>query len=223
MSSKPAVTGSALLMGATGLVGNAALPLLAEQFRTVWMPGRRPPESALANSHFAPTDFSDFQALDNTVQDVPEVLCIAFGSTIKQAGSQERFREIDHDYPLALARWAVERGTRRICLISAVGADASSRVFYNRVKGELEDALRDLPLQSLHILRPSLLLGPHSGRPLENLSQWIMGPLAPVITARYRPIKAEQLARALVRCAAIRDAEGVAILEGKPLFSPRYR
>ena len=211
-------SGSALLMGATGLVGSAALPLLAEQFETVWLPGRRAPESAPENSHFVQTDFSDFQVLDDTVQDVPEVLCIAFGTTIKQAGSQARFREIDHDYPLALARWAVARGTRRICLITAVGAEASSRVFYNRTKGELEDALRELPLQSLHILRPSLLLGPHPGRPLENLSQWIMGPLAPVITARYRPIKAEQLARTLVGCASQTEATGVSILEGTPLF-----
>ena len=209
---------STMLMGATGLVGSAALPILAAQYDTVWVPGRRAPKAIPENARFVYTDFSDFQALDEAVTPAPNVLCIAFGTTIKQAGSQARFREIDHDYPLALARWAVAHGTRRICLISAVGADAASRVFYNRVKGELEEALQAMSLESLSILRPSLLLGPHPGRPLETLGQWVMGPMAPVLPARIRPIQAAQLARVLVRCAGSDAAIGTRILEGSALF-----
>lgn len=209
---------SAMLMGATGLVGAAALPLLAEKTAKVWLPGRRSPSALPDNAVFVPTDFVDFSTLDAQVVGTPDVLCIAFGTTIKQAGSQERFKEIDLDYPLALARWAVTRGTQRVCLISAVGANALSRVFYNRIKGELEDALSELSFRSVHILRPSLLLGAHSGRPLEQLSQVVMGPLASAFPARVRPIRAEQLARTLVACALNPQDEGRVILEGQPLF-----
>ncbi|MHA7879988.1 MAG: NAD-dependent epimerase/dehydratase family protein [Saccharospirillum sp.] len=214
---------SAMLMGATGLVGNAALTPLARHCQTLWLPGRRAPANAPANSVFIETDFADFSTLDQTVDAAPEVLCIAFGTTIRQAGSQSRFREVDFGYPLALAQWAVNKGTRHICLISAVGANAQSRVFYNRVKGELEEALQALPLSRLHILRPSLLLGPHGQRPMEAISQALLGPIAPLLPARVRPIKAGQLAQTLVACALSTDkAAGeaaTAILEGKPLFS----
>lgn len=211
-------TGDALLMGATGLVGAAALPLLSQRFATVWTPGRRPPPHSPANSAHIETDFTNLSALDDAIPNAPAVLCIAFGTTIKQAGSQAWFKIIDKDYPLALARWALQKGTRRICLISAVGASAHSRVFYNRIKGELEQELKALPLQSLHILRPSLLLGHHPHRPLETLGQTIMGPLAPLFPAKIRPIRASQLAEKMVACAIDNSAEGVQILEGRVLF-----
>lgn len=214
---------SAMLMGATGLVGNAALAPLAEHCHKLWLPGRRLPDNAPANSEFIETDFADFSKLDQKVDVAPEVLCIAFGTTIRQAGSQQRFREVDFGYPLALAQWAVARGTSHICLISAVGANAQSRVFYNRVKGELEEALQALPLSRLHILRPSLLLGPHGHRPMEAISQKLMGPIAPLFPAKVRPINAHQLAQTMVACALSPNkaaGEGVtSILEGKPLFS----
>lgn len=212
-------TKSAMLMGSTGLVGSMALPLLAKQYDKVWLPGRRLPEQAPSNSEFIVTDFTDFSAFDSQVDEAPDVLCIAFGTTIKQAGSQARFQEIDYDYPLALARWAVGRGTQRVCLISAVGANAQSKVFYNRVKGALEDALYELPLRSLHILRPSLLLGPHARRPMESISQKIFGPIAPILPASIRPIEATQLAQKLVDCAVKPAGEGRVILEGKSLFN----
>ncbi|MCH8552185.1 MAG: NAD-dependent epimerase/dehydratase family protein [Natronospirillum sp.] len=214
---------SALLMGATGLVGSAALPLLAQAFDTVWTPGRRLPSNAPGNSHFVETDYSDLSPLNKAIAEPPEVVCIAFGTTIKQAGSQERFATVDRDYPLALARWALGRGAQRLCLISAVGADVQSRVFYNRIKGELEQALRDMPWQSLHILRPSLLLGPHANRPLETLGQVVMGPMAPLLPARIRPIKATQLAGTMVACARDHEAKGVQVLEGRPLFEEKGR
>lgn len=209
---------SALLMGATGLVGSRALPLLAQAFDTVWTPGRRPPDQPPANGRFVETDYADLSPLDAAVTEPPQVVCIAFGTTIKQAGSQDRFAEVDRDYPLALARWALAVGTRRLCLISAMGADPNSRVFYNRVKGELEQALRDMPWQSLHILRPSLLLGPHANRPLETLGQMVMGPLAPLLPARIRPIRATRLAARLAACATDSASSGVQVLEGRALF-----
>lgn len=213
-------TTTAMLMGATGLVGAATLPLLTDRFDNLWTPGRRAPDRTSDNDRvrFVATDFSDLKALDAAIQEPPVVLCIAFGTTRRAAGSQGRFREIDLDYPLALARWAQARGTRRICLVSAVGADPTSRVFYNRIKGELEQALRQLDLQSLHILRPSLLLGHHPGRPLEALGQALMGPLAPLVPAHLRPIRAAVLAERLAECATDDRTTGVKVLEGRALF-----
>lgn len=221
MTQTPEPQTSAMLMGATGLVGAAALPLLAKAFDTVWTPGRRAPARAPENCRFVATDFSDFSTLDAEITKAPDVLCIAFGTTLKEAGNRARFVTIDRDYPLALAKWAQARGTQQLCLVSAVGADASSRVFYNSVKGELEQTLSVMPWQSLHILRPSLLLGPHDNRPLETLGQVVMGPLAPILPARVRPIRAEQLATTLVACATDRKAQGVEVLEGKRLFRGR--
>jgi hypothetical protein len=89
---------------------------------------------------------------------VNQIFC-ALGTTIKRAGSQDAFRRVDFEYPLAAAKLGVEHGARHFLLVSALGASAQSRIFYNRVKGQLEDALRTLPYRSVTIVRPSLLLG----------------------------------------------------------------
>jgi uncharacterized protein YbjT (DUF2867 family) len=129
---------------------------------------------------------------------------IALGTTIKVAGSQAAFRAVDHDAVLALARQARAAGATRLAVVSAMGADARSRVFYNRVKGETEDALRQLGYETLVIARPSLLVGDRAAlaqptRIGERLGQLAMGLLAPVIAADYRAIAASDVAAAIVR------------------------
>ena len=89
---------------------------------------------------------------------VDQILC-ALGTTIRKAGSQQAFRTVDFEYPAEIARLGIERGARHFLLVSALGADARSRVFYNRVKGELENAVLALPYRAHTIVRPSLLLG----------------------------------------------------------------
>ncbi len=138
---------------------------------------------------------------------VHDVFC-CLGTTIRQAGSQEAFRKVDMTYVAELGRMAVRHRTTQFLVVTALGADPRSRVFYNRVKGETEEAIRRLQFEGIQIFRPSLLLGKREqSRPAERIAGllsplvgWVMmGPLA-----RYRPIKAATVARAMVRVA--RDA-----------------
>jgi uncharacterized protein YbjT (DUF2867 family) len=132
---------------------------------------------------------------------------------MRQAGSAAAFRRVDFEYPVALARAAQSRGTRHFLLVTALGAEPASRVFYNRVKGEVEAAITALGFRSVTIARPSLLLG-HRAEPrlAEQLGK-VLGLFAP---PRWRPVPAARVARALVD-AAKRDLPGVHILENRDL------
>ncbi len=144
---------------------------------------------------------------------------LALGTTIKVAGSQAAFRAIDFDANLAVARASLEAGARRCGLVSAMGANAKSSVFYNRVKGELEEALAQLSFEGLVIARPSLLIGNRASlgqpeRPLEKVSAVFMKIFGPLIPANYRAIDAAKVARTLL--ARTPAAEGrVVVLSGE--------
>jgi uncharacterized protein YbjT (DUF2867 family) len=207
----------ALIAGATGLVGRQCLPLLLERYERVVALGRR---AALPAHERLAEHVVDFERLAEHAELLrgDDLFC-CLGTTIKAAGSQEAFRRVDHDYVVELARLASGKDVRRFFLVSALGADAGSRVFYNRVKGETEDALRQLPFFAVHIVRPSLLLGDRDeSRPAERLGQvfgrlagpLFIGPLAP-----YRAIPAADVAATLVACADS-DATGVHIHHPKP-------
>ena len=139
---------------------------------------------------------------------VDQVIC-ALGTTIKAAGSKEEFHRVDFGIPFTAAKLAAAQGARHFLLVSAIGANIDSRFFYNRVKGELEDALRSLGFRSLTILRPSLLLGE---RAEFRLGEWLAKRFAWLVPGRYRPVQARDVALALVR-AAKEDAPGMRIIE----------
>jgi uncharacterized protein YbjT (DUF2867 family) len=159
----------------------------------------------------------DFAAL-SPLPSVDEV-CLALGTTIKVAGSRAAFRAVDFDASLAVARAALVVGARRCGLVSAMGANAKSRVFYNRVKGELEEALAQLPFEGLVIARFSLLIGDRAAlgqpeRPLEKVSAVFGRILGSLIPANYKPIAATHVARTLL--ARTPSAEGrVVVLSGE--------
>lgn len=209
------------LMGATGLVGRHLLARLSQTFGRVLAYGRRDPLAALpdsmelSNVHWVKTDFTDTAALD--LSGIDQVF-IAFGTTKGQAGSVDAFRRIDLEMPLAFARTAVAAGARRLFLVSAVGADSESWIFYNRVKGELEDALRSLDLETLVVFRPSLLIGEHPGRMMESIGQMMTIPFARFMPATVRPIEADQLARAMVN-SALSAPRGEHWISGKDLWT----
>lgn len=188
------------LAGATGLVGRSILEgLLADPtVRSVHVLARRKPRVADARITCHIVDFSALPPLPQ----VDEVY-LALGTTIKVAGSQAAFRAVDFDANLAVARAALAAGAQRCGLVSAMGANAKSSVFYNRVKGELEEALAQLPFHGLVIARPSLLIGNREalGQPqrrLEKVSSVVMKTLGPLIPANYRAIAADQVARTLL-------------------------
>ena len=205
-------TSSTILAGATGLVGSACLRLLLADpvFGRITVLTRRPLPAALREPDTAGrldermVDFAELEALPDGVR---WIVC-ALGTTIRKAGSRARFREVDYDYPLRLAELGLAQGARHFLLVSALGANSRSRFFYNRVKGELEQALLALPYRSITILRPSLLVGPRSEfRPAEALGQRL-GFLFP---ASARPVAASAVAAALVS-AAREDRPGQSII-----------
>lgn len=192
---------TALLAGATGLVGQEILAgLLADgSVAAVHTLGRR----LLSVTHPKLTHHVvDFAALP-ALPAVDEVY-LALGTTIKVAGSQQAFRAVDYEANLAVARAALAAGARRAGLVSAMGADARSSIFYNRTKGELEEALAQLPFAALVIARPSMLAGDRAslGQPErsgEQIALRVTRLLRPLIPANYRSIQARDVALALLR------------------------
>lgn len=207
-----AMTRTVLLAGATGLVGRELLlQLLADpSVAQVHALVRRP---LAAHDPRLTAHIVDFAALP-ALPAVDEVY-LALGTTIKVAGSQAAFRAVDFDANLAVARAARAAGARRVGLVSAMGADAKSRVFYSRVKGELEQALAGVGFDGAVIARPSLLVGDRAAlgqavRAGEHVGMQVGRWLRPLIPADYRPIAAADVARALL--AAVPRAHGTHIL-----------
>ena len=190
----------ALVLGATGLVGREILArLLADKtYTAVHSVGRRAPLQTHPKLVIHLTDaLSVFKA--PAVDDV----FIALGTTIKVAGSQQAFRAVDHDAVLAVASSARAAGARRLGIVSAMGADARSTVFYNRVKGEIENAVCRLGYDSVVLARPSLLTGDREAlaqakRPAEQLAMKTMALFKALIPRNYRAITATDVAGALV-------------------------
>lgn len=191
----------ALLAGATGLIGQA----LARQWAgpgTLHLLVRRQVPAPSPACRVQVVDFAALPALPPA-----ESAFCALGTTIQLAGSQAAFRTVDLEAVLAFARAARAAGVRRFGLVSALGADARSRNFYSRVKGEAEAAVMALGFESLVIARPSLLLGDRAalGQPArrgEQVGQALARHVGGLIPATWRPIAAEVVARALMRALA---------------------
>jgi len=214
------------LAGASGLVGGELLRLLLDDSDLTHVTAlvRRPlglTHAKLPKLEEAVVDFDRPESLRPHLA-VDAVFC-TLGTTIKRAGSQAAFRQVDHDYPLALARQALEAGARAYLIVTAVGADARSGIFYSRVKGELEEALRALPFPGgVHLFHPSLILGERAERrPAERAATLIARATAPLFGGpllKYRAIDARDIARAMLG-AAQQGAPGVHVYEGRELFA----
>jgi uncharacterized protein YbjT (DUF2867 family) len=198
------VADTALLVGATGLVGGECLKLLLDHpgYDRVVVLTRRPLEVDHPKLEASVVSFDDLESHRDLIR-ADHVFC-ALGSTIKKAGSQERFRTIDHDYPLALARIAREQGATHFSLVTALGADSGSRIFYNRVKGEIEEDVRGLRYPSLTILRPSVIGGERNERRLGESLGKAFGSLLP---GRIHTVQAADIARVMVLLAREQEQE----------------
>ena len=194
----------ALLVGATGLVGRALLAELLEAatYERVVVLAR---SAARANAPARKLDWRvvDFDRLPEPLPTADDVY-IALGTTIAVAGSQAAFRRVDHDLVVAVARAARASGAERLAVVSALGADAGSRVFYNRVKGEMELAVAALGYRTVVIARPALLMGDRAvlGQPErrgEVLAARLLAPVMGLVPRVVRPIAATTVARALVQ------------------------
>jgi uncharacterized protein YbjT (DUF2867 family) len=196
---------NAWIVGATGLVGRTLLDLLLAEPRVeaVTAVVRRPVERAHPKLDLRVVDFDDLERQLEGRRVTHAFCCL--GTTIKKAGSQEAFRHVDHDLPLAFGRACAAASVRKLLIVTALGADPQSKIFYNRVKGEVEADLRALGLRELHVLRPSLLLGERAERrPAEAFGMALARPLGMLMVgplARYRAIEGADVARAMLTLA----------------------
>lgn len=195
--------------GGSGLIGRELLAQLAD--RPVLALLRRP-LTGLAANPLRREAVVDLLALPAELPAPAEVF-ITLGTTLAQAGSHQAFRAVDFDAVVAVARAARAAGAARCAVVSALGADARSAVFYNRVKGEAEEALMALGFERLVIAQPSLLDGERQalGQPRRPGEAWALRltrPLAGLIPATWRPIQPQRVARAM--CRAL-DEPGTAV------------
>jgi uncharacterized protein YbjT (DUF2867 family) len=206
---------NALILGATGLVGGHCLKGLIDSPACTGIVAltRRPLETGSSKVIEQSVSFDALESFTPPIQ-IDHVFC-AFGTTIKKAGSQEAMYHIDVEIPLQLARRMRSLGASRFSLVSSLGANARSKVFYNRIKGELEDAIRALEFDSTLIVRPSIIGGKRKGdeRGAESLMQTVMR-IAP---KSVRTIPAEMIAGAMIQD-ALRPRKGTKIMLSKEIW-----
>ena len=193
----------ALIYGAGGLVGSHLLDLLLKDdaFSKIIAAVRRP---LGINDKKLTELYPDFNHLEKNPDELKAdyVFC-CLGTTLKTAGSKEAFRKVDFDYVVSAAKIAEKLKAECFSVISSMGADANSRIFYSRVKGEMEAALQDLNLANLVILRPSLLTGNRKeSRPGEKIWEIILKIISPILLGKfkkYRAVSAGQVAAAMLQ------------------------
>jgi uncharacterized protein YbjT (DUF2867 family) len=198
---------TAVVAGGTGLVGSRLIELLtgAPEYSLVVALARRSMPNTIDTLQWRK---ADFERLDKVLGDirgseaVPLDAFCCLGTTIKVAGSQEAFRRVDFDYVVRFGRWARGANARRLVVVSALGADAASRVFYNRVKGDAEQALGALGLPSLVVLRPSLLDGERAQpRPGERVALKLTRPIRAFLPRSVRPVRDADVAASMLSAA----------------------
>ncbi len=187
-----------IIAGSTGLVGSNILIQLCNNNHKVVALARKPISGLPSKATELIVDFDSFLA--NGSLPKCDHIFICLGTTIRIAGSKDNFRRVDIDYPLGVAKKALESGAKKLTLISTVGANSSSKNFYLGVKGELEDAIINLGYDSVNIFRPSFLIG--SGGRNRALSEKILMKLAKILdifcigsARKYRSIDAQILAK----------------------------
>lgn len=191
---------TALVVGASGLIGkHLTQKLLASQYyNKVTIIVRK----KLTIEHQKLEQLvMDFEKIDTSKIIADDIFC-CLGTTMKQAGSKEAFYNVDFTYPLNFAKAGLANGTKQFLIITAMGADEKSWIYYNRVKGEIEKALSDLRYPTLIILRPSMLAGkrehPRMG---EKIGKVVMDFFAPLIPDNYKVIAGEKVAQAMLELA----------------------
>lgn len=200
---------TALIAGASGLTGGHLLKYLldSDHYQVVKAIVRKPLSIEHPKLQQIAVDFDELQDHEEELK-ADDVFC-CLGTTIKKAGSQAAFRKIDQDYPLDIARLTARQGASKYLLISALGADKSSLVFYNKVKGQVEHDLKQIPFKSIHIMRPSLLLGDRKesrlGEDIGKAAFNALGVLMQGPLKKYRGIEAKAVAFGMFHLAQQND------------------
>lgn len=208
---------TALVAGSTGLIGIQLVQLLLDSGRYDQVKAITRTDLPLTHARLIQVKV-DFRRLDDFKDELKadHVFC-CLGTTMAKARSERKFKEVDYDYPLALANLSLAQGAKQFLLVSALGANKQSSIFYNLVKGQLEDAVTKLPFQAIQIFRPSLLLGPRTEhRSAEEAAKFFYKVFGFLIPAKYKAIDADKVAKAMIHFAT-QEARGIHIHESRDL------
>ena len=202
---------TALIAGTTGLVGNHLLNLLLDDpdYTEVRSISRRP--SGLNDPKLVEI-IIEFEDLEKVAAEVDaEYIFCCLGTTMKKAGSKEAFRKVDYEYPLRLAKISKANGSKHFLLVTAQGANPNSTFFYNRVKGELEDEIKNIGFDCYTVIRPSLILGDRKEkRRIEEIGQFLFTNLQFMFFGPFRKFRGVQASDIALKMkqAALEDNEG---------------
>jgi len=210
---------TATLVGATGLIGSYLLEELVNDsyFDTVRILIRRPIDITHPKLEKKIVDFNDSDSLLVAISN-SDVLFSAIGSTMKKVkGDREAYRKIDFDIPVKLARFCKMTGCEKFILVSSAGANSKSSNFYQRLKGETDEAVKGSGLKTIHIMRPSLLLGERKEFRLgENIGKAVMTSLSFLIPEKYKAIQGKDVAKVMLALAK-KNEEGVFVHENREI------
>ncbi len=195
---------TATMIGTTGLIGGFLLEELLKDdyYDTVRILIRRPFELTHPKLEKKLVDFNDAESFRLALVGSDVVFC-TIGTTLKSVkGDKAAYRKIDYDITVNAARYCKLNGCEKFVFVSAVGANSKSNNFYLKLKGEVEDAVKAVGIKSLHIIRPSLLLGDRKESRLgEKIAQLVMPVFSFLISSRYKPIHGRDVARAIANAA----------------------
>lgn len=217
---------TALVAGATGLVGNELLHILLEsqKYEKIYALVRRPLE---VNHPILTEVICNFERLEEveTYFEVDDVFC-ALGTTIKKAKTKENMYRIDVEYPISIAILAHEKGAKQFLIVSSMNANKDSHLWYPKIKGELEEKLKNIPYQSLSIFQPSLLIGDRSeSRLLENIGVRVVRGLGRIFGNQIKSrmgIEAKTVAISMFLTAQM-EQKGIHVLSARDMENSRLQ
>lgn len=196
-----------LIVGATGLVGSELLQQCCYDVTTknVYILSRRNLEFSNPKIIVHQFDFEDFDSLSELLSKIDVIYC-CIGTTMKKAGSKEAFRKVDFEIPIGIAKIAIKCGVKRFIAISSIGADANSSNFYLKTKGDMEEEILKMSFMKVGLLRPSFLTGARNevrmGERIALFFMLIFQFLFVGRLAKYKPIEASVVAKAVIKIAA---------------------
>jgi uncharacterized protein YbjT (DUF2867 family) len=205
---------TALIAGASGLIGSQLLPLLlaSDRYAKVIAVGRRPVPVVHPKLEQRVLNLDELE--QHRLSLIADDVFCCLGTTMRQAGSKQAFYKVDYLYVVKLAALTAANFAAQLLVVSAMGANADSRIYYNRVKGEMEQAVQQTPFRAIHIFRPSLLLGERAEkRAGERVGAVLLRILHPVLVGplrKYRAVPGATVARAMLR-AAEDDGGGIKV------------
>lgn len=203
---------NALVVGGTGLIGKELCRLLAADNtydKVISLVRNQSKQVSGIIEQVVAFDNLAKTTVDNSI----DVAFCCLGTTMKKAGSKDAFFKVDFEYVESFAKLAQENGAKKFLLVTAIGADENSMFYYNRVKGKIENTIKKLPFTSIHIFRPSLLIGEREDKRFgEDISKLVFKNLYFLIPSKYKGIEGLQVAKGMLKASKTKN-EGIFIYE----------